>query len=508
MRHDTDVLEEHRLLKLVFEQSPDVLVVVDGAGRLIQANRVARDPRSAVARLLAEGLTEGGELEEFAASLRADGHATAEKRVRDGEGLWCHVLLKGASLAPDRFAISARDVTQARELEADLAQLRRVESLGLLTASVVHDFNNLLTPIVCLSALLTHELESGSRAGDMARDIRESAERAAGLVRQMLSFVRRTSDQPRRINVGSVVAEMTGLLRRVAGDDIELVVTNDEDAGDVLADREQLEQVRLNLAANARDAMPAGGRLLVSTTPVTLVGYDDMEAGQAGQGGDAGLAGVFVALRVSDTGVGMSPEVRERVFERFFTTKPQGEGTGLGLAAAHRFARASRGCISVRSAEGSGTTVTLCLPRLNGALTSPPPPMSHELLPLGTETVLVVEDDTAVRGVVRAVLEAQGYRVLDANCGRAALELVAGETKPIDLLVTDVVMPEMSGRALADVLAAMGHTMKVLFMSGHTDPVIGDRGVSASSSHFLRKAFSPTELLLKVREVLGASQAA
>ncbi len=232
------------------------------------------------------------------------------------------------------------------------------------------------------------------------------------------------------------------------GEDVELVVTNDEDAGDVIADRQQLEHVLLNLAANARDAMPKGGRLLISSTPVTLVGQ--------GEGAEDVQAGVYAALRVSDTGVGMTPEVRERVFEHFFTTKSPGAGTGLGLAAAHRFARASRGCISVRSTEGAGTTVTLCLPRLSGTPTSPPPPSSHELLPLGTETVLVCEDDTAVRGVVRALLEAQGYRVLDAASGRDAIDLAARETAGVDLLVTDVVMPEMSGRALADALAARG----------------------------------------------------
>jgi two-component system cell cycle sensor histidine kinase/response regulator CckA len=516
MRHDSEPLAEHRLFGLVFEKSPDELVIVDGRGNVVHANRVARDARSITSRLLAHGLEEGGDLADFTTSLRSEGHATAEKRLRDPEGMWCYVVLKGTTLAPDRFAVTVRDVTQAREVEAELAQLRRVESLGFLTASVVHDFNNLLTPIVCLSALLTHQLDVESRAGEMARDIRESAERAAGLVRQMLSFVRRAPEQPRRISVGAVVAEMSGLLRRVIGDDIELVVTNDDDAGDVIADREQLEQVLLNLAANARDAMPTGGRLVIATTPVTFVGGEPEagrdeggrdDGGRAEEVGGDGRASIFVALRVSDTGTGMSPEVRERVFERFFTTKPHGEGTGLGLAAAHRFARASHGCISVRSSEGTGTTVTLCLPRLNGAMTIPPP-ASHQILPLGSETVLVVEDDTAVRGVVRALLEAQGYRVLDAPSGRDALEVVAREKEPIDLLLTDVVMPQMSGRALADVLAAMGHTMKVLFMSGHTDPVIGERGVNSGTSHLLRKAFSPTELLLKVREVLGASQAA
>jgi nitrogen-specific signal transduction histidine kinase/ActR/RegA family two-component response regulator len=384
----------------------------------------------------------------------------------------------------------------SRELQTELDRLRRVESLGYLTASVIHDFNNLLTPMVCLSAMLARELEKGTRAGDMAAEIRETAERAAGLVRQMLSFVRRAPEPPRRVNVGAVVSELRSLLGRVAGDRVEIALAIDEDASDVMTSREQLEQVLLNLAANARDAMPSGGRLFVSVTPVTLAGED---------GPGCHRAGAYVAIRVSDTGVGMSPEVRERVFERFFTTKGQSDGNGLGLAAAHRFAKASGGCISVRSVEGAGTTITLCLPRARAdaeAMTSPP--RSDEALPRGTETILIVEDDASVRGCIHALLEAQGYRVLVASSGAEAVELAAGQDAPLDLLLTDVVMPGMSGRVLADVLESLGLASRVLFMSGHTDVTIRERDVEPSSHAFLRKAFSPAELLYKVREVLAA----
>jgi two-component system cell cycle sensor histidine kinase/response regulator CckA len=508
--HAADVVEENRLLRLVIDHLPDAVVLADAAGRWVFANRVARDPQGFAFRLLAEALGEGGDLAEVGAALRANGRAAAERSVRDARGTVHQVLVKGTCVAPDRFLVVARDVTERRELEAELGQLRRVESLGYLTASAVHDFNNLLTPIVCLSSVLGRELEKESRAAEMAREIRETAERAAGLVREMLSFVRREPDRPRRINVGGVVAELSGLLRRVLGEEVELVIANDEDAGDVVVDRGQLEQVLVNLAANARDAMPGGGRFQVATTPVTLVGGEDETP-------DASLAestsrpiggaqsGAYVAIRVSDTGVGMSPEVRERVFERFFTTKPPGEGSGLGLAAAHRFARASGGCISVRSTEGTGTTITLCLPRAPADATSRPP--SHERLPRGTETVLLAEDDETVRTVMRALLEAQGYRVLEAGSGKAALEVAAREPGTIDLLIADVVMPEMSGRVLADTLAAMGITAKVLFVSGHTDRTIRERGVNEGSSALLRKAFSPAELLTKVREVLGARAA-
>jgi two-component system cell cycle sensor histidine kinase/response regulator CckA len=499
----SDPGDDARLQRLIFDQLPDGIVLVDGEGRWLYGNRVARDPEGVAFRLLSEGLTADGELAEMSMSLHATGEATVERSVRDGAGFARQVLVNGTRVAHDRYAIVARDVTERRESEAELGQLRRVESLGFLTASVVHDFNNLLTPIVCLSSILTRELERSSRAGEIAGEIRETAERAAGLVRQMLSFVRRGPERAGRTNLGSVVAEMQGLLRRVAGDGVELVLAIDEDAGDVVVDRGQLEHVLLNLAANARDAMPHGGRLFVATTPITFVGPDALDAELRPEQGASGMSGAYVALRVSDTGIGMSPQVRERAFERFFTTKGHGAGSGLGLAAAQRFARASGGCISVRSAEGIGTTITLCLPRADEEASAPPP--SHELLPRGSETILVVEDDDAVRSVVRALLEAQGYVVLDASSGRAAIELAAKETRPIDLLITDVVMPEMSGRALADALGAegMGITTRVLFMSGHTDKVIEERGVDEAAAPLLRKAFSPAQLLLKVREVLG-----
>ncbi len=502
MRHETELLEEQRLCGHVVDESTDALAIVDRSGHLLYANRVAKDEGNVAARLVSRGLAPGGDLAELAATLLATGRADEERRLRDAQGKWHHVIVSGSRVASDRFAIVVRDVTERRELEAELGQLRRVESLGYLTASVVHDFNNMLTPIVCLSALLTHELERGSRAGEMAGEIRETAERAAALVRQILSFVRRAPEPARRLNVGSVVSELRSLLERVVGDDVELAVAIDDDAGDVSADREQLEQVLLNLATNARDAMPAGGRLFVSTrSPGHAMGWARTRESRPRP------ARTSRAIRVSDTGVGMPPEVQERAFERFFTTKPQGEGNGLGLAAAHRFARASGGCISVRSAEGAGTTVTLCLPRLDG-MASPPPPSSHARLPRGSETILVVEDDKAVRGVVRALLEAQGYRVLDAASGSEALDVVAAEPASIHLVITDVVMPGMSGRVLADTLAQRGFATKILFMSGHAEAAIRDRGVSATSANLLRKAFSPAELLLKVREVLGAEQPA
>jgi signal transduction histidine kinase/CheY-like chemotaxis protein len=482
--------------KVLFDRSPVATLVVDGSGTILHANRAATELHGDTLSSLAIGLASGGELADVTTTLRAVGRALREVRILDTSGApACELLLEGYSVDEGRYAIILRDVTERRAVEAELAHLRRVESLGFVTASVVHDFNNMLTPVVCLSSLLAAELERGSRAAGLANEIRTTSERAAGLVRQMLSFVRREASRTRRTNVANVVTEMGELLGRVMGSDVALSLALDESAGETIIDREQLEQVLLNLAANARDAMPSGGKLLVSTAAVTLSENEALAC-------DCPNGGSFIALSVSDTGLGMTPEVRERIFERFFTTKP-GRGSGLGLATAHKFARASAGCIMVRSAPNVGTTVTIFLPRAEGdaAISSPP---SISKLPRGREKVLVVEDDAGVRGVVRALLEESGYQVAVAESGRTAVELAACAPDPFDLVIADVVMPGMHGRAVVDALQAAGKAKRWLFMSGHGDGAIRDRGVLDSSDELLRKAFSPAELLIKVREVLDA----
>lgn len=498
MKDDSDLWHEPGTYRLLFEQMPEAVILVDDVGRLLLANRAARETCAQLVDLLENDDAGRMELVQLLADVRALGEAQGEARLRDREGRARHLAMRARRVGHDRAQVVLRDVTEHRELEAELSQLRRVESLGLLTASVVHDFNNMLTPIVCLSAVLANELGPDTRSGGLAKEIRATAERAARLVRQVLSFARGSPEHLARVNVSTVISEMCGLVERVLGDDVEIRVVRNDHEAEVKVDRDQLEQVILNLAANARDAMPRGGRLTLTASTVTL-------ASNEASSNDCPRAGAYVALAITDTGVGMSKETRERVFERFFTTKPPGQGSGLGLATAHRFARQSGGCIAVHSEPGNGTTVTLYLPRKDGTRSSPSP-RQQEPLPRGSETVLLVEDDDGVRGVVRAVLEEQGYRVLATRSADAALDLVVHDAPPIDLLLADIVMPGLSGPALAHKLEAAGLQMKVLFMSGHGEDEIRTHGLDGENAPILRKAFSPTDLACKVREVLDAVQ--
>jgi CheY-like chemotaxis protein len=341
------------------------------------------------------------------------------------------------------------------------------------------------------------QCEPGSRLAKMAGEMRTAAERAAGLVRHLLAFVRRDPTRVARTDPGAVLSDLRGLLLRVVGEQIEVELALDDAAGEVMVDREQLEQVVLNLAANARDAMPRGGRLTLSTCAVSL---GDAESRAMDCSGPA----AYVALVVADTGVGMTAEVRERVFEPLFTTKAHGLGSGLGLATAHRFARQNGGCIAVQSEPGRGTTVRIYLPRADGFAAdderAPDTP-----LPRGRETVLVVDDDDGVLATVQLTLEDQGYRVLAARSGQEALEMLDEQGHAVELALLDVVMPGVDGRALADALRGAGLCDKVLFMSGHADGRVKDAGIREDAAkNVLRKAFSPAELARSVRRVLDA----
>jgi two-component system cell cycle sensor histidine kinase/response regulator CckA len=465
--------------------------VTDALGEVVLANAAARAIHSiALGRPFALPGAVEAESTLFRADLRANGRSTRELRLADKPSSLRRVVLDGF-VHDGHDVIVVRDVSERRNCEEELRHLRRVDSLGYLTASVVHDFNNLLTPIVCLSALLERSLPFDDPGNEMVRDVRVSAERAAALVRQLLMFVRRDSSRPQRLNLTDVAHEVDGLLRRVVGDGIDVAFALDPQLGETIVDREQLEHVILNLAANARDAMPRGGTLTIATANVASGDSDACPDNSE-----------YVALTVTDTGVGMSPEVRERLFERFFTTKDVGSGTGLGLASAHRFVAASGGCIRVRSEQGQGTSVVLYLPKAAPSAPTSSRVATHEEPPTGSETILVVEDDEYVRRVVRAVLEELGYRVLDASDAAGALRETARHADRVDLVLVDVILAGTSGRALVDELRQAGHAMKVLFMSGHTDKVLGEHGVHEALDPLVRKAFSPAQLSHAVRDAL------
>jgi len=356
----------------------------------------------------------------------------------------------------------------------------------------VHDFNNLLTPIACMSACLEADLPHESAAAEMARDIRLAADRAAGLARQVLKYVRREPSRVEAVNVSAVVAEFEAIIQRVAGTAVEVELKLASNVGCAMLDRERLEHVLLNLVANARDAMPAGGRLTLTTARVSL---DEGDADAI----EGARAGSYVALRVIDTGVGMTTEIRERIFESFFTTKDAEHGTGLGLATARRFVAQSRGCITVHSEAGHGTTMSLYFPVIEPqALPSPVSPSDARG---GTETILVVDDDELVRASMRTVLQSRGYRVLEASSGEEALTVEASHSGPIDLIVVDVAMPKMGGIELARKLCNRRAT-GVLFTSGHTERVLERQGLVPEGSALLRKVFTPAELLRRVRDLL------
>jgi CheY-like chemotaxis protein len=379
-----------------------------------------------------------------------------------------------------------------RRLERELRAFERLGSVAHLTATLVHDINNLLTPIACCSASLEVELASHATAQAMARDIRTAAERAAELTRKTLRWARHEPSRIEAIDIGAVLAEIESLVARVVGAEVEVHVLAPSNLGAASLDRERLEHALLNLAANARDAMPAGGRLTLAARTHSL-GEAEAAALENAQRGE------YVAVHVSDTGHGMKPEVKERLFEPLFTTKEAGRGTGLGLAAVKRFVDESGGCIGITSAEGLGTTVSLYFPVVG--LESAPALSDRATGPRGAETVLVVDDDDGVRRALAAVLESHGYRAAQAASGDDAIAIFRESRPPVDVVVADVVMRGMSGVELAERIRAL-RPVPVLFTSGHTGARLAQLGLRPGDAATLGKAFTPTALLRALREVL------
>ncbi|MGH3034101.1 MAG: PAS domain S-box protein, partial [Gaiellaceae bacterium] len=392
-----------------------------------------------------------------------------------------------------RFNAFVRDVTERRSLEEQLRQSQKMEAVGTLAGGVAHDFNNLLTAIGGYSELLLAELESDDVSRKRVEEIKRAAERAASLTSQLLAFSRKQIVQPTALDLNAVVADTEKMLRRLIGEHIELVTSPAEELGHVRADRGQLEQVIVNLAVNARDAMPGGGRLTIATASVDL---DEVSARQHGVD-----LGTYVELAVTDTGCGMDDKVQAHVFEPFFTTKEQGKGTGLGLATVYGIIQGSGGYITVESTPGGGTTFALYLPVTQEPTELGPAP-SENGSPRGAETVLLVEDEDVVRDLVCEILRLQGYAVLPARGGEEALEICGRHEGSIQVLLTDLVMPDMSGRDLAERVSSLRPDAKVIYMSGYTNDAIVHHGVRDAEVAFLQKPFTSDELAHKLREVL------
>ena len=400
---------------------------------------------------------------------------------------------------PVRAAGIAMDVTERRALEEQYRQSQKMEAVGLLAGGVAHDFNNLLTAIQGYCALLADSLGSDSAYQADLREIREAADRATSLTRQLLAFSRRQTLEPRVLDLHDSLNGLEPMLRRLIGVDIEILVQGVTN-GRVRADPGQVEQVILNLALNARDAMPGGGTLRLDLADVILDDAYIREHPDA-------TAGAYVRLTVSDDGVGMDAATVARIFEPFYTTKAQGRGTGLGLSTVYGIVKQSGGYISVTSEPGIGSVFSVYLPRVDEPVDRISIPAAPQLLD-GTETILVAEDEAGVRRLVQRVLERHGYRVLAVATPHDAIEMARGYHEPIHLLVSDVVLPHMSGRALAGHVIDIRPEIRVLYTSGYTDNTITQLGVLDPGTPFIQKPFTPDALVRKIREVLDRPETA
>jgi two-component system, cell cycle sensor histidine kinase and response regulator CckA len=383
-----------------------------------------------------------------------------------------------------------------KKLEAQFIEAQKMEVIGHLASGVAHDFNNILAVIMGYSDLITSDLEPENPLRKYAEEIRHASERAAGLTRQLLVFSRKQTIQPVVLDLNAVVTDLEKMLRRLTNEHIEMAIVPGKETGRIKADSGYVGQVLMNLVVNARDAMPNGGRLSIATGNVTLDANDaHICTGM--------IPGNYVMLSVTDTGTGMTEEVKRRLFEAFFTTKPAGKGTGLGLATCQTIIQQCSGHIEVQSELGKGTTFKIYLPRVEQAVPAPSEPAETSPLLRGTETLLLVEDDPSVRHLACSILEGQGYNVVRANNGQDALHVVREHKgSPIRLVVTDVIMPVMSGKVMAEWLKATYPDIKILFTSGYTDDAIAQHGVLEAGVAFLSKPYTPATLARTVRAML------
>lgn len=502
--------EKYRSL---FESSRDAIYIATVGGRLLDVNPAAvalfgygskEEMLSLdIARDLYVDPTERERAESVFDNQGYVDDLELELKTRDGRRI--RVLETASATFDERGELSGyrgilRDVTEQRKLEARWRQSQKMEAVGRLAGGIAHDFNNLLTAINGYTDLLLARLEPSSPLREIAEEVRQAGRRAADLTRRLLHISRQRPAALGPIDLNRIVTDMEKLLRRVIGEDIQLITRLEPGVRPILADGGQIEQVILNLAVNARDAMPEGGQLTLETASFTVPG--GLEAARP-----AAIApGVYVLFSVGDTGMGIPRNVREHLFEPFFTTKEGGDNTGLGLAMVYSFVERCGGAIEVDSAVGTGTTFYLYLPVAEGPLRVRPVSRPERLeLPRGEETVLLVEDEDSVRALVRDILERQGYQVLSAACAEEALDVYGRCPQPPDMLLTDVVMPDRSGPALASELAERNPTLKVLFMSGYADGVKGFERLPRVDACFLQKPFSPESLALKVRQILDAA---
>lgn len=421
-------------------------------------------------------------------------------RHRNGQYRWIHSvmrLIRDAAGNAIEAVGSWLDVTDRKKLEDQFRQSQKMEAVGRLAGGIAHDFNNLLTIINGYSDVLLTKLPHGDPSRTQAAEIRDAGERAARLIAQLLAFSRKTIIEPKVLNLTDVVGQSVRLLQRLIGEDVTLTTTLAPNLKRVKVDPSQVEQVLLNLAVNARDAMPRGGKLIIETRNVQVENDTTSDPDL--------LLGDYVELVVRDTGTGMTEEVRANIFEPFFTTKEAGQGTGLGLATVYGIVKTYGGHIAVNSELGVGTTFKILFPAAVGEVPTAPTSGEIRLAGKGTETVLLVEDEPSVRKVARIGLEIQGYRVLEAGGGTAAVRVSDAFPGPIHLLITDVIMPGLGGREVAELLRSRRPGLKVLFVSGYTEDAIVRHGISEATDAFLQKPYTSSSLTSKVRAILDGA---
>jgi two-component system, cell cycle sensor histidine kinase and response regulator CckA len=517
-----------------FANAPVGIAVVDRLGRLVEANRTVGElfgaaPQDLIGRELI-GLLNEGDRADIAAKFgaAADGLIDREPvEVRlEGPRERTMVLLlsrlddkSGSDAVPEStgqdtaggdddadggLTLYFIDVTEQKSLETQFAQSQKMQAVGQLAGGVAHDFNNLLTAMIGFCDLLLLRSRPGDPAFADLMQIKQNANRAADLVRQLLAFSRQQTLQPRVLDITDVLVELSHLLRRLIGENIELDVVHGRDLGLVKVDQGQLEQVVINLAVNARDAMPNGGRLTIRTTNLH-------RAAALRRGHEVMPAGDYVLIEVADTGVGISPDNLARIFEPFFSTKDVGSGTGLGLSTVYGIVKQTGGFVFVESVPGRGAAFEIYLPRHHadsgapGARADAAEPVVFRDL-TGTGAVMLVEDDDAVRMFGARALRNKGYRVTEAKSGEAALDLIRNASQKLDLLITDVVMPRMDGPALIREVRTIDPGIKVIFISGYTEDAFRQRLDSDSDIHFLPKPFTLKQLAIKVKDVLGSDE--
>ena len=499
--------QSERRFRSLVQNASDVVLILDADRRVTYASAslkavLGRLPETLAGETIAP-LVHPGDAPVLEAALdrleRSPGSPRlVDFRVRHADGRWRDVEAIAVHRRDDPavagVVLTVRDVSERRALEERLHKAQKLETVGILAGGVAHDFNNLLTAILGNAELLRRRA-----AGTDCREvdgISKAAQRAAALTAQLLAYGRRQTLRVEVVDLNDVVRGMEDMLRSIAGERIDVVVVLDPAGEKTRVDPGRLEQAIANLALNARDAMPDGGRLEIRTGTADVAEGSERSAELA--------PGTYALLEVADSGHGMDARTQARAFEPFFTTKQRGSGTGLGLASVYGIVKQSGGSIEVESEPGEGATFRVLLPRVDAQRQVPTAAAPTPAVPAGTETVLLVEDEEAVRGLVRQALERAGYTVCAAADGLEALRIADGHASPIDLLVTDVIMPGMSGRQLADRLAPARPSMRVLFISGYTDDVIGREGVLEPARAFLQKPFTMLDLVGKAREVLDS----